>query len=70
MERLVSSDDPTQLQMWQLLVRWLDKFGGRIDELRAAVEERRAAPEGSPGGTPYMEADSGSVDARELGGAL
>lgn len=68
MERLVTSDDPEALRQWQFLVRWLDSFGRRTDELLATVEANRAVPEGNPGGTPYMEADSGSVDPVELTG--
>ena len=65
MEALLSNDDPNEQLSRRAIARWLTDFRDHADSLRAEYEAREAernADAMGQSGTPYMEADSGSVD--------
>ena len=74
MEALLTSNDPLESAGRRAIARWITQFSRQAEALtlewearRDEVESQKATP---PGGTPYMEADSGSVDPEALEGGL
>ena len=65
MEASLLSDEPTKQAAGAHIVRWLDDFLQRGDELERRYQAERAQQSG-PDGSPWMEPDSGAGDPDRL----